>query len=120
MYKQIISILLLLNFLNTVLFSVESVDSTPKDGIQDTVEEINSVVEFVVEDCMDIADATPEDEDDDINDPFKVEKVVTDYNLDNFSFDLNTYTNNISYKDYFHLKGYSCALDILSPPPRIS
>jgi hypothetical protein len=120
MYKQIITILLLFNFLNTVLFSVETVDATPYDGIQDTVEEINSVVEFVVQDCMDIPDETPEDEDDDCTDFFKVEKVVTDYDLSNFTFTLNSFTNFISYKSYFHLKGYSCALDILSPPPRIS
>lgn len=84
------------------------------------VGEINSIVEYVVEECLDIKDDTPEDEDDDWEDPFKTEKaskcaapeLMFEYGLSLSCRDMIVYSPlvNPTFNKIF--------LEIKSPPPR--
>jgi hypothetical protein len=122
MIKKIVIYILLLNFLNTVFFyNNEPADYNifnHEQSIQE--EEINSLVEFVVEECMDIKDTTPEDEDDDWSDPFKVEKVDKCSNpTPVFEYDLSmAYIESLTYSPYYNSTFNKVFIEILSPPPR--
>jgi hypothetical protein len=120
MFKRIAVILLLCNFINTVLFTTETVDLTPNNGQEEVVEEINSLVEFVVQDCMDIPDDTPEDEDDDMADPFQAEKTIDLQSISIFEFRIPSIFGHISHCSTFTSSHYSCSLEILSPPPKLA
>lgn len=81
--KQFISFFLILNLLNTSLLfpeiSMENVYSKKNIFSKESIfpqqeEEINSLIEFVTEHLLNIPDHSPEDEDDDIPDPFRFRK----------------------------------------------
>jgi len=122
MSKKIILYFLLFNFTNTVLFY----NNERKDEIiggsfsAENFGEINSMAEYVVENWMGIEDQTPEDEDDDWSDPFKIEKNTFCSNF-NLSFE-NTKTflvlGNERAIPYYTPSFHIVFIDIISPPPR--
>jgi hypothetical protein len=120
MFKRVCIYILLFNFLNTIFFVGETVDSTPFDGTEEVTEEINSVVEFVVEDCMHIGDTTPDDEDDDMADPFQAEKTIDLHPISLFEFRVTVFLGNITHSYPLSSSHYSGFLEILSPPPKLA
>ncbi|HXA02887.1 MAG TPA: hypothetical protein VNW99_12910 [Cytophagaceae bacterium] len=90
------------------------------DNKEEVEEEINSIVEYVVEDCMEIPDATPEDEDDDLQDPFKIEKSLNNYSITEYFFAILESPVKTIYGIKPSSGKYSRSLEILSPPPKQS
>jgi hypothetical protein len=124
MFKRLLTYFLLFNFLNTVFFCNNEPEDynlfSEREEIQEG--EINSLVEYVVEKCLDIKDVTPEDEDDDWDDPFKTEKVGKNTNpILLFEFDLHvTYSDELPYPSYCNSTFNKVFLEIHSPPPRVA
>lgn len=120
MFKKFLIYLLLFNFLNTILFTAETPSDIAKKGTILLTDEINSVVEFVMQDCLDIEDSTPEDEDDDNPDPLKTVKLFENNVALDFSLViLQGYLkepNYLPFKDSF--KDYFSAL--VAPPPKLA
>lgn len=122
MLKKATIYFLLFNFINTVLFYNNEGDGldTVKRTVKAQAGEINSLVEYVVEDCFNIEDATPEDEDDDWSDPFKTEKrdmcnaPIFHFIEQNDPYNWNDFSNFTQYESFFS----NVYLDKSSPPPK--
>ena len=121
MGKKILIYLLLLSYINSAFLTGEAcIDSSAYGAKGKNQEEYNTIVEFVMEDCMDIHDATPEDEDDDIPDSAKTGKMLDYYFNTPFAYHsliFNT-ERNTSYFDFLDL--YEIILEENSPPPKFA
>jgi hypothetical protein len=120
MFQKFVLYILLFNFLNTFLFTAETVDTNPKDNKEEVTEELNSIVEYVVEDCMEMGDEIPEDEDDDLQDPYKIEKCLDNYYITEDFFQIPDNTMKPVYGRKPSSRSCSRALEILSPPPKLA
>jgi hypothetical protein len=119
--KKLFIYFLLLTMINSTFFVGENQDDKPFDGIEEVnEEEYNSVVEFVMEGCMDIPDETPEDEDDDIPDSFKPSKGGDSFCTPLFNFLATRATDYVIPVSFDISIAYSCFLDKNSPPPKLA
>lgn len=118
MLRKLVLYLLILNFLNTVLFAGESSDETPFDNKEEAnIEEYNSMVEFVVEGCLEMPDKSPEDEDDDVPDGFKTEKQLDFYSPSFLTFQFFKHNAQIKHIHIApHILDFSPEQN--SPPPK--
>jgi hypothetical protein len=122
--KKATILFLLLNYLNTSVFFPEIIPLFSDSCATEVQDEINSVVEFFTDRCMDTPDTTPEDEDDDIPDGGKFGENANQSELHhviNLQMPLfyhqkqeNTYPN------HYHFSWIDAHLGSFSPPPEIS
>lgn len=121
MGKKVLIYLLFLSYINTAFMTGEACNGSSGYGSKGkNQEEYNTIVEFVLEGCMDVPDATPEDEDDDIPDSAKTGKMLDYYFNSTFSYHspiLNT-KRNTSLFDSFNL--YEFIPEKNSPPPKLA
>lgn len=124
MLKKVTIYFLLFNFINTVLFYNNENEGNSLDTLKKSVKaqsgEINSLVEYVVEDCFNIEDSTPEDEDDDWSDPFKTEKRdMCSSPIFHFIEQADaSHWNNVSNFTHYESFFSNVYLDKSSPPPK--
>lgn len=122
MFKKILLYFLLINFINTVLFynnegDIYAISVKPLAHFHKG--EINSLFEFFLEECFNVEDTSPEDEDDDWLDPFKTEIKDVFYAHEFYlvPFSLNALRGfPLTFPLYFCCIS-SLPIDIDSPPP---
>ena len=91
--------------------------------ITETQDEINSIVEFLTDKCMDSPDETPEDEDDDLPDGGKLGEKSNESELHtvvNFQMPV-FYTQNIEniYFNTYQFSPIDAHIGSFSPPPEM-
>ncbi len=121
MIKKLTIYFLLFNFINTVLFynNEEGNNCLATTSVSADAGEINSLIEYLLEDFFNLHDNTPEDEDDDWSDPFKAPK--TECHINEFHFieqlELDKWSSKSNFPDYNSFI-HSVCLDKSSPPPK--
>lgn len=110
--KKLLIYCLLLTMINSTFFVGENHNNNSNQ------EEYNSVIEFVMEGCLDIPDETPEDEDDDIPDTFKPQ--MDNYSIVIFECKHLFYSKGSPLTSFDIFTAYSCFLDKNSPPPKLA
>ncbi len=117
--KQLLAFILLLSHVNTSMFFpvVEERDLYDKQGVQ--IDDVNSVVEYMLQGVMGHQQNTPDDEDDDQPHFFHLNKLQNCICFNSFEVKLHSLPqlSSTEYPSFGYRILPAAAEDLLSPPP---
>jgi len=123
MLRKILAFILLLNHLNTSMFipQMAEVDRYDSNGTQ--IDDVNTLVEYIDQVVLGNYDPTPEDEDDDTEQPYHITKII-DYCWHPYVAEVHTkVTSNTEpakvFTGYIEHKPAPGFLHILIQPPKV-